>query len=137
MTHSVLPQKTDGHVHEFIRFKTTAGEFRWKCNDPDCFAIFDRQRVSGKRTVCTKCHSNQFILTAEQLGYAKPVCDHCSNDKRAKERLHLQEVTQSAIQEILDETGELNVHDTQSDAFYFGETSEPLQEDDGEHRKER
>ena len=66
------------HIHEFNRipFYVKHGinfrrEWRWKCQNPDCNAIWKRFQVKDKRSVCSVCHENTLILDNDALKRAK------------------------------------------------------------------
>lgn len=69
------------HVHSFVRYKKTKNAIYYKCNDPYCTTVFDRELLVGKASRCS-C-TNIFILDREQLKRAVPKCLDCRNTKEA------------------------------------------------------
>lgn len=99
------------HVHEFNRIalyeKSENGEnfrreWRWKCQHPDCNAIWKRHQVKDKRSLCTVCKVNTLILDNDNLKRGKPRCIACSTTKEGKEHRKTKVAVSSFISKLLD-----------------------------------
>lgn len=81
-----MPQIKD-HTHSYIRvgYQTNRpSPNTYQCSDSDCGHFTYKKYLKGKRTLCPKCKSEEFLLKASDLRKAMPVCMNCSNTKEAK-----------------------------------------------------
>jgi len=97
------------HIHEFNRipFYVKHGinfrrEWRWKCQNPDCNAIWKRFQVKDKRSVCSVCHENTLILDNDALKRAKPRCTNCSMTRESIEKREAKRTVQGFVSQLLD-----------------------------------
>lgn len=95
-------------IHEFCRIAIFVKhgvnykrEYRWKCQHPDCMAMFKRHMVRDKRSICAVCHKNELILDNFALQRAKPRCIHCSGAKAAIEKRESFEPIKDTLEDIL------------------------------------
>ena len=76
-------------------------EYRWKCADPDCSAMFKRFQVRGKRSVCRSCHKNTLILDNNALKQTNPKCKLCSQSKVAITQREMNDSTKDFLDNLL------------------------------------
>ena len=95
-------------IHEFGRIAifikhgvNYKRELRWKCQHPDCMAIFKKHQVKGKRSICAVCHKNELILDNSALQRAKPRCVYCSTAKADIEKRESFEPIRDTLTDIL------------------------------------
>lgn len=91
------------HTHQFIRVRNNTGDYYWRCNNPDCYFKCARSDIRGKRSLCNKCGVNTFIMEPDNLQYAFPKCDECSQSIPAKLRLAKKHATDSTINAVVKE----------------------------------
>ena len=71
------------HLHTYERHRKRKNLYR--CIDPDCTHVTDKDMLQGKRAMC-KC-GEEFILSRYDLNYLKtPRCENCSNTQDAKKK---------------------------------------------------
>lgn len=72
------------HTHTYVKLGIRFGNrLFYKCDDPDCYHEADTNKILGKRSLCSICHQNVFILTKEDLRRARPRCPDCSKTKES------------------------------------------------------
>jgi hypothetical protein len=128
-----MPLKTkDDHVHELGRIKIDyrgKPEFRWKCLNPDCLAMFKKHQITGKRSTCCICHENTLILDNEALKRAKPRCSACSGTRENVIKNKTVEVARDFLDDLFEEGGV-------APAVDVIENFDSLSEDDQQYAKD-
>jgi len=86
-----MPRKEHLHTYELYKKRSEKGKCHYqagskiyfRCTDPDCTAIYDKEFLVGKRARCPLC-GEAFILTKADLKLLKPRCLGCSDTKKGR-----------------------------------------------------
>lgn len=92
------------HTHSYIRYRTTkSGRIEYKCADPICPHIAERNFLVGKLSLCPACAS-EFILTRDSLRRARPLCMNCSNSKESQQYRKTKSVVDNLLESLKPKT---------------------------------
>jgi hypothetical protein len=69
------------HTHTYVKLN----EVQWKCSDPYCTHFIDKDKLTGKISLCSVCKTREIVLTPQIMQRAEPRCLECSGTKEAKE----------------------------------------------------
>lgn len=72
------------HKHSWVRYKRTDKTVWFKCNDPRCTSVMDRELLIGKLSLCPKCKLEEFELEREALKRKMPLCLNCRNTSESR-----------------------------------------------------
>lgn len=92
------------HTHSFVRYKRTEKTVWFKCADPECTAIYDREMVTGKASLCPKCKTTVFILDSQAVKRAEPLCLECRNTKEGRAHRRAKTLVAGMLSKLNDET---------------------------------
>lgn len=89
------------HLHTLVRISPTrpnAGMYR--CIDPYCTAILDKEEIIDKAARCTKCGTEIIIDRDNLINRAAPNCLSCRNSKEARELRERESTIMDALKKL-------------------------------------
>ena len=131
-------EERKGHIHSFKRHPLVSTKRlasanphligHYMCSGKFCFATYHKEMLKGKENQCPSCEK-VFLLTAEDLRRARPVCPNCSNSKNAREYRAAKTLIEDLFAKTPEPTSDKPVRDYIEEKEKFEQQEERLLEE--------